>query len=115
MLSKTNYFSKMAQQIAEKKPELMEYLGAQVLADCNIYAREMTRTMINTSGVYLDGKANAVLVWRTPYAAKVYYTGTPRTEENPHASKLWCEVAKDRHSAEWRKILETIWARMMLE
>lgn len=115
MLERKEYFSRMAKAVRERKPELMRYIGLQILEDCNIYAREMSRTMINTSFSDVDGRGNAILEWNTPYAAKVYWTGEPRTEENPHASLRWCEVARNRHGREWKELVGSAFARMMLE
>jgi hypothetical protein len=88
----------------------------QIITDCNYYARKNTGVMIATSrtrGVapvmnedtsHVDGLALYV-VWDTPYAKKVYYTGTPLTDKNPNASLLWAEKAAKQWRGDWAKIL----------
>ena len=47
-----------------------------------------------------EGKA----VWDTPYAKRVYYTGTPSKDKNPDASLQWVE----KGVATYRKELDII-------
>ena len=75
-------------------------LSAQALADCNRYARDDTGALIRSSqsaSRLTEGK----LIWRTTYARRVYYTGTPSAARNPAASLRWCEKAKALHAAAW--------------
>ena len=69
-----------------------------ILADCNTYCRFDEGTLVD-SGHIEDGGAR--IVYDTPYAKKVYYTGTPRTHRNPNAKLMWCEHAKKTHKREW--------------
>lgn len=114
MLTHTEFFSSMRKTIHDRKPELMAYFGRQVLEDCNAYAREMEGTLRASANSDIDSKAQAVLTWNTPYAAKVYWTGKPRTERNPLASLRWCEAARDKHGKEWREILGALLAKTLM-
>jgi hypothetical protein len=78
-------------------------LSAQVLADCNRYARDDTGRMIASSRAASDLKAGR-LVWQTPYARRVYYTGIPSRRKNPGASLRWCEKAKALHAETWARL-----------
>lgn len=76
-------------------------LAEQILTDCNTYVRMQTGNLADSAHTEAGGKR---IVWNTPYAKRVYYTGTPRTNVNPNASLRWCEKAKRAHSKEWAKI-----------
>lgn len=86
---------------------IMYQLSTQVLEDCNRYARKMTGHLIQTSRFGSD-KYAGVLRWTTPYAVRVYYTGTPSTEFNPNARLMWCDYAASVHGGEWVKLLASM-------
>lgn len=73
-------------------------LAEQIKDDCNVYVREQEGILKQSATVENGGKQ---IVWSTPYAAKVYYTGTPRKNVNPKASLRWCEVATRQFSKQW--------------
>ncbi|MCE5344520.1 MAG: minor capsid protein [Eubacteriales bacterium] len=75
-------------------------LSTQVLMDCNRYARDDTGRLIassRTASIPAEGK----LCWSTPYARRVYYTGTPSHAHNAAASLRWCEKARAIHTRAW--------------
>lgn len=76
-------------------------LAWQVLADCNAYARDDTGALIRSSRGASD-LGQGRLAWSTPYARRVYYTGTPSRLHNPAASLRWCEKAKAARLTAWR-------------
>jgi len=88
--------------VKEKKrvweSRVLPKLADVMLADCNTYARMQSGDLIRVGTPENGGKQ---LVWDTPYAKKVYYTGTPSKARNPNASLRWCEVAKRKHKQEW--------------
>ena len=75
-------------------------VAAQVLSDCNLYARDATGRLIQSSRA-ASNLATGTLVWNTPYARRVYYTGAPSHAHNPAASLRWCEKAKALHAKAW--------------
>lgn len=75
-------------------------LSARILADCNRYARDDSGTLIRSSHT-ASNLTEGRLAWRTAYARRVYYTGTPRTRRNGGASLRWCEKAKTLHGSQW--------------
>ena len=77
-------------------------LAALVLEDCNRYARDDTGSL-RASAYAASDLPGGRLAWRTPYARRVYYTGTPSTAHNPLASLRWCERAKAMHHNAWRQ------------
>lgn len=80
-------------------------LSEQILADSNEYARMDTVALIQSSLLHSTPQTGH-LEWRTPYARKVYYTGTPSLDKNPRASRQWVEVARKNHKKDWEKLAQ---------
>lgn len=80
-------------------------VSEQALADCNYFARRDQGTMIESSETASDLQKGE-LVWNTPYARTVYYTGAPSIDVNPNASLLWCEKAKNVYGRDWNRIAQ---------
>ena len=78
-------------------------LGALVLRDCNAYARDDTGALIRSSAAASDLRGGK-LIWRTGYARRVYYTGTPSRTRNPGACLRWCEKAKAARLPVWQQL-----------
>lgn len=83
-------------------------LSEQILTDCNYYVRVDTGMMESTSLVASD-LAGGTLIWDTPYAKKVYYTGNPSNNVNPNASLMWCEKAHDAFGKTWQALAQRLW------
>lgn len=49
-----------------------------------------------------EGKA----VWDTPYAKRMYYTGTPSKDKNPDASLQWAKKGVDTHKKELNQVAQ---------
>lgn len=73
-------------------------VAEQILSDCNTYVRMQDGTLADSARVEDGGKR---ITWNTPYAKKVYFTGTPRKNVNPKATLRWCEAAERRFSKQW--------------
>lgn len=75
--------------------------------DCNKYVRADKWTMRDTSYTQFapDDPLTLQVVYDTPYAKKVYYTGTPSTVENANASLQLCQKAADERKTVWAMIL----------
>lgn len=82
-------------------------LAEQILTDCNYYVRQQTGAL-RSSSLSASIPREGLLVWNTPYAKRVYYTGTPRTNVNPNASLMWCEKAESRHHGDWQRIAQRL-------
>lgn len=80
-------------------------LQEQVLTDCNYYVRVDQGILRDSARTEVEGE-DLTITYDTPYAKKVYYTGTPSTDKNKNASLQWCEVAANNHSGDWAKIIE---------
>ncbi len=82
-------------------------LAEQALTDCNYYVR-MDTGALRSSSLSASIPAKGTLVWNTPYAKRVYYTGSPSKEVNPNASLMWCEKAQAEHGRDWQRIAQKI-------
>lgn len=74
----------------------------QIVKDSNYYCREDQGTLIassQTASDYRSGRA----VWDTPYARRVFYTGTPSKDKNANASLMWVEKARASRGKQWEK------------
>ena len=60
------------------------------------------RDSVYTSSEPEKGK----VIWDTPYAKKVYYTGAPSTDVNPQASLMWADKAKKVYKKELQQIAQ---------
>jgi len=74
-----------------------------VRQDCNRYVR-IDKGTLRKSSYSASRPDKGLIIWNTPYARRVYYTGTPRTTKNALASLQWCEKAKGEYLAKWRKM-----------
>ena len=85
-------------------------LSEQILADSNDYARMDTGALIQSSLIHSTPQTGH-LEWRTPYARKVYYTGTPSRDKNSRASRQWVEVARKNYKKDWEKLAQKRYER----
>ena len=97
--------SRVAARIKAGKNAMVHAVAEQALSDCNYFARKDQGTLIQSSETASDLSAGE-LVWNTPYAKRVYYTGTPSQDVNPNASLMWCEKAKDTYGSDWNAIAQ---------
>lgn len=92
-----------AVRITNKFNSCLGQLAGEVLGDCNKYCKEREGILIASSYIHsqLDkGK----LIWQTPYAKRQYWEiQTAIKDKNPQASWKWCEVAKQKHLAQWER------------
>lgn len=77
----------------------------QVLNDCNYYVRQYSGALRGTSRAYVK-EMDLTVEYTQPYAAKVYYTGTPSKAKNPNASLQWCHKAQATRGKVWAQILQ---------
>lgn len=87
-------------------------LAEQVLTDCNFYCR-VDQGVLRASPQTASNFTSGVLVWDTPYARRVYYTGSPSHDMNPNAALQWCEVAHNAHGKEWALIAQKLLGRAL--
>ena len=106
-------------------------ISNELLKDANNYARQDSGLMISASlkgsNLPMPSKQNwteednkifaaakgsdikkGTLIWDTPYAKSMYYTGTPVKDRNPNASTLWAEKAKKKHNQKYIRMFQRI-------
>lgn len=98
---------KIAGGVRDKWGAGLYKLCAVIRADCNEYVR-FDHGLLEGSSKSASQPDKGLIIWNTPYARRVYYTGTPRTTLNPNASLQWCEKAKAEHLKKWRNMAAEI-------
>lgn len=77
----------------------------QILNDCNEYVRVDQGTTRDTA--YTEVSNNTLtLVWDTPYAKRIYYTGKPSKNINRKASLRWAAVAALKYKKNWANLIK---------
>lgn len=78
----------------------------------NIFVREDQGTL-KDSALIASRPKDGLAIWDTPYAKRVYYTGTPSTDVNPDASLQWAEKGVRTYKKELDKIAQNAFAKGM--
>ena len=90
--------------------ELAMYATRQeVLEDCRFFCRRgVTGNLIDSGKAEMagDNKNQIVVSFTTPYAVRVYFTGIPSHDRNPHASLKWCQQAEMTYGNKWQRHIE---------
>lgn len=107
MVKLENNAGKFVDKFKKLEEKARYLLASQVLADANKHARMDTGEMIMSSQRASD-LPKGLITWDTPYARRVYFTGTPSTDRNPDAELMWVHVARDRYSQDWLTIFENL-------
>ena len=71
----------------------------------NKFVREDQGVLKNSALIHSkpqEGKA----VWDTPYAKRMYYTGTPSKDVNPDASLMWAEKGAKTYKKELDQVAQ---------
>lgn len=82
-------------------------LMEQVLKDSNYYCRQDQGTLIASSQT-ASRPADGVIIWDTPYARRVYFTGVPSKDVNKNAEIMWFHKAQNVHGKEWAALAQKI-------
>ena len=78
-------------------------LSSEILADCNEYCKEDSRTLIMSSMAH-SRLSQGKLIWQTPYAKRQYWA--IRTSLTPGRTWKWCETAKRKYIRRWKQKAE---------
>ncbi len=82
-------------------------VSEQALQDSNQYARHDQGQLIKSSMIASQPE-KGLLIWDTPYARKVYFTGTPSKDVNLNASLMWAHKARATYGDQWEEIAQKI-------
>lgn len=80
-------------------------IANEFLKDANYYARMDTGELVRSSQ-RASSPEEGELVWDTPYAKKMYYTGTPSLRPNPNASKMWAHKAHRKFKDKYNRLAQ---------
>lgn len=97
--------SSVMNRLGAKIKQSLPTIASRVREDCNRYVRVDKGDLRSSSYLASDLK-HGKIVWNTPYAKRVYYTGHPSTDINAEASLRWCEVAKEKHAEKWAELAQ---------
>lgn len=103
---------RVAARVDKATDAMMAPLSEQILADSNEFVRVDQGQLKESSGTYSIPRQGH-LEWNTPYAKRVYYTGTPSKDQNPNASLRWVEKAKAKFQADWDKLAQRLFGKGM--
>lgn len=87
------------------KQQALPIVAEQITTDCNEFVRMQSGALAASGHPEANGSR---VVWNTPYAKRMYYTGTPKRNVNPQASLRWCEKAKRKYSQQWAGMISSI-------
>lgn len=82
-------------------------MANELLKDANKYVRKDSGKL-EKSSILSSQPEKGVLIWDTPYAKRVYYTGTPNTSENPNASKMWAHKAHQENREKYQEMAQKV-------
>ena len=103
MVKLVNNIEKFVSSLNKKKVQACYEITKQVRDDSNLYVREDTGEL-RRSSVRGSDLTRGIVGWDTPYAKRVYFTGTPAKDRNPNASLMWRDKARSLHSKEWLEL-----------
>ena len=78
----------------------------------NVYVRE-DQGILKNSALIASRPKDGVAIWDTPYAKRVYYTGTPSKDVNPDASLMWAEKGVNEHREAINKVAQNAFTKGM--
>lgn len=114
MVKVVNNVEEFARRFKDMAEKARYQLASQVLADANKHVRADTWNMRNTSLAKSD-LPKGLITWDTPYARRVYYTGTPSTDQNADAELMWVHVARDRYGKDWLVLFRNLAMKEVLQ
>ena len=87
--------------IEERARKTQAGLDSLILSDSNYFCPIKTGTL-QKSAIINSRIGSGELVWRTPYARRLYYEyEKPAHQANPNACAKWFEAAKARWLEKW--------------
>lgn len=93
-------FSAIGDAIIKKAAAAQKILYAHALSDSNRYCR-VDSGRLRASSIAAGKPSSGRMVWRAPYAQRVYTSGKPSVKINPNASLMWAHRAAELNRARW--------------
>ena len=76
----------------------------------NIHVR-VDQGTLRDSSLIASRPVDGLAIWDTPYARKVYYTGTPSKDVNSQASLMWADKAVKKYKKELQKVAQNAFTK----
>lgn len=113
----------MSVKIIRNMPEILAKIGMgsnfatiavtkSVIEYGNEYVRQ-DQGALKDSALTHSVPEKGLAIWSTPYAKRVYYTGTPSKDINPLASLMWADKGVTVHKKELDIIAQKAFAKGM--
>jgi len=102
--------AKLKKRFTDLDERSREIVSGELLKDANARARFDTGEMIRSS-LRASELKDGLLIWDTPYAKRVYFTGQPATDKNPRATLLWAEVAATENLKKYERMIKKLGLR----
>lgn len=97
--------AKIKNACAESLRKAQTPLDAMIMADSNYFVPLKTG-MLQQSAIINTRLGSGEIVWRTPYARRLYYEyERPPNQANPNACAKWVEAAKARWLDKWVRLV----------
>lgn len=108
-MSVTVEFNKqiVSARIKSATDEITPIITNEFIKDANFYCRKETGRL-QDSAILASDPDNGLAVWDTPYAKRVYYTGTPSHDYNINAALMWAHVAARKFKSKYEKMAQKI-------
>jgi hypothetical protein len=94
-------------RISGQKDAALGQVTNEFIKDANYYARQDSSELIKSSLKHSDPN-KGIARWRTPYAKRMYYVGTPVKDKNPNASLMWAHKAAAQNKEKYRKMFSQL-------
>nr|DAV20518.1 MAG TPA: Minor capsid protein [Caudoviricetes sp.] len=94
------------------KAKMIPAVTEAVIEYGNIYVR-VDQGQLEESSYIKSQPEKGLAVWDTPYAKRMYYTGTPSRDVNPQASLMWADKGVKKHKKELDKVAQNAFGKGM--
>lgn len=96
---------KIVAKIEAGRQAMVEAVTESVVEYGNIFVREDQGTL-KDSALIASRPKEGLAIWDTPYAKRMYYTGTPSKDKNPDASLQWAEKGVSTYKKELDQVAQ---------
>lgn len=103
---------KIVAKIEAGRQAMVEAVTESVVEYGNIFVREDQGTL-KDSALIASRPKEGLAIWDTPYAKRMYYTGTPSKDKNPDASLQWAKKGVDTHKKELNQVAQNAFKKGM--
>lgn len=97
----------VAARIKSATEQITPIIANEFIKDANFYCRQDTGEL-KRSAIRASEPEKGLAVWDTPYAKRMYYTGTPSHDKNPNAVLMWAHVAARKFKAKYARMAQAI-------